>query len=947
MAIYNASLLISASNATYFTNVTGGIAAVAVRDFNDTWISSSALLTGSNTFNGNQTINGDLTVHTNVVNTFDGANQFGQIYSLGNIGLQTNQGIGWTNGPAITTSGSELTISASANHISGNVDINGTFTASLQTGYLYVGDGNGRTQAVATSSIVTNINTGSFATTGSNVFTGLQTLNAPSRYGTSVIDIVSSSINFAGVGSRINFPNGGYFLGNPGDLMQFTTDGVGQQFLTGDSGGAPSARNITFRNTSPNGNIQLTAENGGNVSFSGSATYLQGLRYPLADGTSGQAIVTDGSGHLSFGNVSINTGSFATTGSNTFYGNQSILGDISLLSGSTLGKITFPNNSQLSGIYGDQFKFSANETSTQFLINSSSSPLNMIFENRGNNGQTQFLNILGSEFHSASSYTFNGGNATFQGNIYAANLTGSSIDTGSFLLTGSATLTQNAFGHFNYNVQTGNDGIAIRLFNTGSDASGSMEFGVTDPGNPFIQLKKKNWFQIQGNEDLNYINFTASFDNGASVGPNFGSRTMMLTTSGSLGLFNPNTQRARVMTNILANTTANNGVNLAFNTNTNTNTTIISGSNNIYVNPAAPTAGFTRFVGSNGNIALNASNVAQISSSMAFPITMNNNIFTGNGFPLNMRGPVSSSAWTIAGNVIQGNAQIGSNATNNAEKLIAGLQMNNNYIAGGLSYIANKTNLTQVQVISANLSLGSMTVNANSSSTIHSQNIANGSLTVNNNFYTTNPTAITNQGNNISVFRNVTAGIGHIMNFSGSGILATNGLTPTIQDNVVVGSTNTLFAGADIANNNSALQSTAIIGFNLIVTGSSDIITATDIGSGFIGRYNAVDGNKAKSSQTIFAVGTGTSGSAGISRKTGFLIDSGSNSYFEGSLNVSGSSAMTGSIAVTGNQTLQSYTILSNVSASLNFADDTAAAAGGVPLGGLYRNGNFVMIRLT
>ena len=70
MAIYNASLLISASNATYFTNVTGGIAAVAVRDFNDTWISSSALLTGSNTFNGNQTINGDLTVNTNVVNTF-------------------------------------------------------------------------------------------------------------------------------------------------------------------------------------------------------------------------------------------------------------------------------------------------------------------------------------------------------------------------------------------------------------------------------------------------------------------------------------------------------------------------------------------------------------------------------------------------------------------------------------------------------------------------------------------------------------------------------------------------------------------------------------------------------------------------------------------------------------------------------------------------------------
>jgi hypothetical protein len=42
-----------------------------------------------------------------------------------------------------------------------------------------------------------------------------------------------------------------------------------------------------------------------------------------------------------------------------------------------------------------------------------------------------------------------------------------------------------------------------------------------------------------------------------------------------------------------------------------------------------------------------------------------------------------------------------------------------------------------------------------------------------------------------------------------------------------------------------------------------------------------------------------------------------------------------------------SYVILSQVSASLNFVDDTAAAAGGVPLGGLYRNGNFILIRIS
>jgi hypothetical protein len=41
------------------------------------------------------------------------------------------------------------------------------------------------------------------------------------------------------------------------------------------------------------------------------------------------------------------------------------------------------------------------------------------------------------------------------------------------------------------------------------------------------------------------------------------------------------------------------------------------------------------------------------------------------------------------------------------------------------------------------------------------------------------------------------------------------------------------------------------------------------------------------------------------------------------------------------------YIVLTQVSQSLNFVDDAAAAAGGVPLGGLYRNGNFIAIRIV
>jgi hypothetical protein len=56
---------------------------------------------------------------------------------------------------------------------------------------------------------------------------------------------------------------------------------------------------------------------------------------------------------------------------------------------------------------------------------------------------------------------------------------------------------------------------------------------------------------------------------------------------------------------------------------------------------------------------------------------------------------------------------------------------------------------------------------------------------------------------------------------------------------------------------------------------------------------------------------------------------------------------ITGSVQATGSYTQNGFTILTRVSMSLNFADDTAAAAGGVPLGGLYRNGNVIAIRIA
>jgi hypothetical protein len=69
-------------------------------------------------------------------------------------------------------------------------------------------------------------------------------------------------------------------------------------------------------------------------------------------------------------------------------------------------------------------------------------------------------------------------------------------------------------------------------------------------------------------------------------------------------------------------------------------------------------------------------------------------------------------------------------------------------------------------------------------------------------------------------------------------------------------------------------------------------------------------------------------------------------SYYGGSV-TSASYSLSASYAPTNNNLTASYAILASVSMSLNFVDDAAAAAGGVPLGGLYRNGNFILIRLT
>jgi hypothetical protein len=196
--------------------------------------------------------------------------------------------------------------------ISGNLDISGTVSASLEEGYLYVGDASGRMLAVATSSIITQVNTGSLVNTASfndfsssvdTKFTGVQTSTASLNSFTSSADTKFSNIE-----------------ASTSSLNAFTSSAAGR--LT---------------------NIEATTASL-NTSVTNLNTFTQSADSRL-------------------NSLESKSGSYATTGSNNFIGNQFISGGLSVtgsspillrsgsLSGSVISNITDTFNDVPSALY--------------------------------------------------------------------------------------------------------------------------------------------------------------------------------------------------------------------------------------------------------------------------------------------------------------------------------------------------------------------------------------------------------------------------------------------------------------------------------------------------------------------------------------------------------------------------------------------------------------------
>jgi hypothetical protein len=77
---------------------------------------------------------------------------------------------------------------------------------------------------------------------------------------------------------------------------------------------------------------------------------------------------------------------------------------------------------------------------------------------------------------------------------------------------------------------------------------------------------------------------------------------------------------------------------------------------------------------------------------------------------------------------------------------------------------------------------------------------------------------------------------------------------------------------------------------------------------------------------------------SGIQTSGSLIVSGGSVPFENANLQVYGNTALSGSLILTGSATSVG---------GLNFVDDTAAASGGVPVGGMYHNAGAVRIRLT
>jgi hypothetical protein len=720
--------------------------------------------------------------------------------------------------------------------------------------------------------------------------------------------LLSSSVtNFtdysASVDSRINAitASGGIPAGTVSSSAQILNYGI---FATTGS-------NTFIGSQTINGNLNLT----------GSLT-ASGLAYPTTAGIAGQFITTNGTNTLSFDDVHVLL-------EDVRYGENITIGDPLYVSGSNgtrpiVYKADASNTAKMPVIYVASSTAVANTNTTALTLGlitgvtttgyaegttiyvaegggwSASRPsgsasivqsLGIVTKTgAGGSGRGLILNpgpATLPNLQTGYAWAGNGGNqpvavatSSFSTTIPSGTISGSSQITNLGFVSSSVTASSLVTASFSGNTLTFTKG----------DAS---TFGVVIPDISGSTINTGSFATTGSNTFIGDETFSNTDGNGTTLTPFSGS--LVFTPKG--GLASSSSLQNHLFISASA-TGQTNITNIIFNTlsqSSPSGSVIISGSQNIFNIPGGNQAGFVRRI-TTGNLSLGNGTLPTYTSSMNdVPIVYTNNI-TLNG-SATFRGPISSSQYVFNGNNLMGGASLG-DATESMVSASAGINFQGNHFLALKTFRAAKTQL-------------SSSVNATSNlfgNTGHTTNLASSSVTYNNNsFYGTGigfvnayfaPSAVANN-QRVEVLYNLVGGQSAQLYTSGSNTTTT--FNRQINNNFIGG--NFCIASASANGDNSSLLTNIIYGNYLNVNGNSPYssgVATVGHGSAFIGRYNANNGTRANSAETIFAVGTGISNGV---RKTGFLIDSGSNTFVEGTLNVSGSTSFNGAVNITGSLT--------------------------------------------
>jgi hypothetical protein len=281
-----------------------------------------------------------------------------------------------------------------------------------------------------------------------------------------------------------------------------------------------------------------------------------------------------------------------------------------------------------------------------------------------------------------------------------------------------------------------------------------------------------------------------------------------------------------------------------------------------------------------------SASVAEIASGLSgsHTITMQGNGLFGGSMTINTnRIQPPSVTHTISNNIAAG---VSISITNVSSS--AAVSVQNNIVNGSITYSnAGAANLAvHRSAAGINTNYGTLNLIASASAINASNNMCSTALFVTNRSYSGSLGS-----GSISFSNNQVQGASNTYQVSGS--YNGTGTGASMIQNAVFGTTNTFFTNVEGRGNYVHFAANGIFGANLILTGSNNTVL-TEQGGAHIGRYNANDGRRNTTGENIFSVGTGTS----TTRKTGFLIDSGSNTYVEGTFNVSGSTSLTGSLTI-------------------------------------------------